>query len=227
MSQLGGGKRWNASELIEILIYLNNNFGDWYENSYGTCNKAVEATNNSRGANSVYCKVHKMIRAMDDYLTTGKKQSRDIIWKDQLIYDLIKRIHRKTKERKVREENEEAIKRRNLSYRIIEDDTEMQLENINSQMTAGTESTSQLKIEVPQLPFSIDTIDSLRSEQILKTERHAQELVALSKESIDARHKEVRELTGKILQHQIELEKMIKEANDKLEKLKDVNSFND
>lgn len=97
----------------------------------------------------------------------------------------------------------------------------------SSQMTAGTESTSQLKIEVPQLPFSVDTIDSLRSEQILKTERHARELVALSKESIDARHKEVRELTGKISQHQIELEKMIKEANDKLEKLKDVNSFND
>lgn len=123
-------KRWNASELIEIFIYLNNNFDEWYENSYGTCNKAIKARNISRGANSVYCKVHKMIRAINDYIETGKKHTSDIIWKDQLVYDLVERIHRKSKERKAREANEEAIKRRNLNFRISEADTEIQLENI-------------------------------------------------------------------------------------------------
>jgi hypothetical protein len=123
-------KRWNASELIEIFIYLNNNFEQWYENSHGTCNKAIKATNISRGVNSVYCKVHKMIKAMDNYLKTGKKRTCDVIWNDQLIYDLVKRIHRKTKERREKEENEEAIKRRNLNVRFFETDTEMQLESI-------------------------------------------------------------------------------------------------
>jgi hypothetical protein len=93
----------------------------------------------------------------------------------------------------------------------------------SNQMTAGTTPTNQLNMEIPQPSFSIDAIDNLRSEQILKTERHARELVALSRESIDTKYKEVRELAGRISQHQRELNKMIEEANNKLEWLKNFN----
>ncbi|GBC06190.1 hypothetical protein RclHR1_06680006 [Rhizophagus clarus] len=220
-------KRWNSSELIEVFIYLNSNFNQWYENPYEACNKAMKATSVSRATNAIYSKVYKMIRAMEDYLETGKRQACDIMWKDQLIHDLVYRIHIKIKERKAREENEEAIKRKNLSDRILELDVKMKPENTNNQMTgaeATTSSANQINTEVPQLPFSLDTIDRIPNEHILKTECHARELAACLRKPIDFGYKEVRDLTEKITHRQNELKILIEEANDKVERLKNFNA---
>ena len=93
-------------------------------------------------------------------------------------------------------------------------------------MTAEA-STSRIDVDIPQLSISIDAVDNLYNDQILKVERRARELMILSKETIDTRYKEVCDLTRKISQYQSELKKMIEDANDKLEKLKDFNVFND
>ncbi|CAG8574586.1 2416_t:CDS:2 [Rhizophagus irregularis] len=83
--------RWENAELIKILSYINNNIDMWCTNHLNACLKAIEATNNNkRDAKAVYNKIHSLIKAMDEFLKTGKKaQTCSIIWEETKIHDLL------------------------------------------------------------------------------------------------------------------------------------------
>ena len=100
--------RWESSELVQVLTFLNVDFDTWYTNHLNACNKIIEATNSPRDAKSIYNKVHSMIKAMDEFRTTGKKaQTSTIIWEDKTIQELVSRLYEKTKERKKKDKKPE------------------------------------------------------------------------------------------------------------------------
>ncbi|CAI2167632.1 2601_t:CDS:2 [Funneliformis geosporum] len=241
-------KRWDLSELIQILSYINTHFELWYENPHVACTKSMETTKTSRGIKSVYGKVHRMIKVMDDYLKTGKKSCDMVIWEDKRIYEMLEKICTRFNERKGQESEsstkkgkKRGRKRRNELTGGIEKDTIIINGNVvmnkKVKLTTSIEeapqttneepresreiAAGQLNLSIPSVPFSVEMIDELYNKQIQKAEHHVQELLNLSKNSIDVRYKEVRDLTAQIFQRQSELKKMIDEVNDKVEKLKD------
>lgn len=104
MPQADRIKRWESSELIKILTFLNNNFGLWYKSHQDACVEAVKAVNINRDGKSVYNKVHSMIKAMEHFLKTHRKpRTCYIIRENRVIRGLVKEICYKTKERNGRE----------------------------------------------------------------------------------------------------------------------------
>jgi len=102
--------RWESQELILVLNYLNNNFEKWYTSHINTCIKAIEATGSKRDAKSIYNKIHSLIRAMEDFLKTGKKSTTNaIIWEDSNIHTLVRNLYSKAQEKKKQDKNKETI----------------------------------------------------------------------------------------------------------------------
>jgi hypothetical protein len=92
-------KRWNTSETLDILKYIHDNFELWYENHINACVKAMEAANiTTRDAKSVYNKVHNMIKVIKEHDVTQKLPN-DPIWENKKIFNLLKGICKKTKEK--------------------------------------------------------------------------------------------------------------------------------
>jgi hypothetical protein len=107
MPQADRIKRWESSELIKILKFLNNNFDLWYKSHQDACVEAVKAVNINRDSKSVYNKVHAMIKAMDNFLKTRKKPKNcSIIRENRIIRGLVKEICCKTRERKQNQERD-------------------------------------------------------------------------------------------------------------------------
>ena len=99
--------RWESSELISVLNYINNNIDLWYSSHINACIKAIEATGSRRDAKSIYNKVHSLVSTMEDFIKTGKKSSTNaIIWDDSTIHDLVRYIYSKTQEKKKEEKNQ-------------------------------------------------------------------------------------------------------------------------
>ncbi|CAB4440359.1 unnamed protein product [Rhizophagus irregularis] len=200
-------RRWESSEIVVVLNYLYDNFDTWYDSPYVACAEAIMATNVKRGGSSVYGKVHNMIRIMDDYLRTGKKNSNtcDILWQNKKVRDLIKEMCYKNTERKRKDETTKNRKK-SISKAIT---------TVTTEASTTTSPTSQ--IDVPQMPFSIETIDEIYNEQIKKVEN----LVLKSKETIETRNQEIRDLYEQISHRRSELIELIEMANNKLNDLKD------
>ncbi|PKK78845.1 hypothetical protein RhiirC2_728656 [Rhizophagus irregularis] len=76
--------------------------------------------------------------------------------------------------------------------------------------------TSQNRINVPRMPFSIETIDEIYNEQIKRIDRSA----VISKNLIEVRNREVRDLYEQISKRRTELIELIEEANNKLQMLR-------
>ncbi|CAB5383629.1 unnamed protein product [Rhizophagus irregularis] len=92
-------RRWTSSDLIEVLTFINDNVDLWNESPLNACNKAIEATNINRDSTSVCMKIHSLIRAVSEYLETGKKsRASAIIWEEKIIYELVMKIYNKTRE---------------------------------------------------------------------------------------------------------------------------------
>ncbi|CAB4389438.1 unnamed protein product [Rhizophagus irregularis] len=167
--------RWENAELIKILSYINNNIDMWCTNHLNACLKAIEATNNNkRDAKAVYNKIHSLIKAMDEFLKTGKKaQTCSIIWEETKIHDLVRKIYVKTKDRKKKDDNKEKKKKDdNLERRSKEgsqesktrdDDGDVEMSNSSDQLTPTNRST--VNGPVSQLPFSPDLIEKLYNEK--------------------------------------------------------------
>ncbi|GBC08638.1 hypothetical protein RclHR1_08280006 [Rhizophagus clarus] len=206
MPQADRIKRWESSELIKILSFLNHNFDLWYKNRQDACVEAVKAANIDRDGKSVYNKVHSMIKAMEHFLRTHKKpRTCFIIRENRIVRGLVKKICQKTKERNEREQNQNQ-NRNNIG------NIEMAANNTQSTIAR----TSQNRVNVPQVPFTIETIDEIYKEQIKRVTRS----MLISKEMIETRNREIRDLYEQISQHRSELINLIEKANDKLEKLK-------
>ncbi|GES80003.1 hypothetical protein GLOIN_2v1722788 [Rhizophagus clarus] len=173
-------RRWESSEILDILNYLFINFD--------MCN-------------SVYSKVHNMIKVMDDFLLTGKKGSNtcDILWQNKKVRDLVKEMCYKTKERKREKEP-----------------TKDYMESVNN--ITNKASTSQ--VDVPQMPFSIEAVNEIYDEQIKKV-KEAEILASKSREIIETKSQEVRSLYEEISQRRSELVNLIELANSKLSELKE------
>src|SRR6266542_530440 len=105
MPQADKRQRWNNSETEKILTYINNNFDLWFNNHGSTCAKAIETYNINRDAKSVYNKIHNMIKVMEDYIRTRKKTNAyNTILDNKKIYNLLKEICKKTKEKRENQE---------------------------------------------------------------------------------------------------------------------------
>ncbi|RGB35081.1 hypothetical protein C1646_700424, partial [Rhizophagus diaphanus] len=78
-------------------------------------------------------------------------------------------------------------------------------------------STTTSQIDVPQMPFSIETINEIYNEQIKKVDN----LVLKSKETIETRNQEIRDLYEQISHRRSELIDLIEMANNKLNDLKE------
>lgn len=66
------------------------------------------------------------------------------------------------------------------------------------------------------MPFSIETIDEIYNEQIKRIDRSA----VISKNLIEVRNREVRDLYEQISKRRTELIELIEEANNKLQMLR-------
>lgn len=110
--------RWRYSELAKVLYFLDDNFDKWYNDNYNLCVKAKEVTDIIWDAESIYNKVHSLFKIMGDYLQTGIKSSEcTIIWENEEIYKLVKRIYFKTKKR-LKEDNQEVASGQKSNGRI-------------------------------------------------------------------------------------------------------------
>ncbi|RIA89522.1 hypothetical protein C1645_738595 [Glomus cerebriforme] len=184
--------RWKSSEIVPVLKFLNENFDMWYINHRGACVKAIEATNIIRDAKSIYNKVHSLIRAMQENIKTGKKSSANaIIWEDEEIHDLVKKICEKTQERKNRDNrmsdsddttsNIDEVSSVPFSTEAVEKLYEEKLQYINQQRTklietvAIANSTFQ-KSNVP-IPYSLDTIEDSCNEKTNQVKQLRTELL--------------------------------------------------
>ncbi|GES79994.1 hypothetical protein GLOIN_2v1848242 [Rhizophagus clarus] len=204
MPQADRIKRWESSELIKILSFLNNNFDLWYKNRQDACVEAVKAVNINRDGKSVYNKVHSMIKAMEHFLRTRRRpKTCFIIRENRIIRGLVKQICQKTKERNEGEQNQDH---NNV------DDVEMTANDNQSTIT----SEPRNRVNIPHMPFTIETIDEIYNEQI-KRVNHS---MLISKEMIETRNREIRDLYEQISQRRSELINLIEKTNDKLEKLK-------
>ncbi|CAG8652263.1 16344_t:CDS:2 [Funneliformis caledonium] len=204
----------------------------------------METTKTSRGIKSVYGKVHRMIKVMDDYLQTGKKSCDLVIWEDKRIYDMLENICTRSNEMKgqesespIKKGKKRGRKRRNELSDGIAKDTNIMNDNVMDKKVKLTTSTEeapqaiieepreiaadQLDLSVPSIPYTVEMIDELYNKQIQKAEHHVQELLNVSKIKIDFNYKEVRDLAVQISQRRSELKKMTDELNDKMEKLRD------
>ncbi|CAG8574517.1 2411_t:CDS:2 [Rhizophagus irregularis] len=87
----------------------------------------------------------------------------------------------------------------------------------NNKSTSYTiiNTTTTNQIDVPQLPFTIETIDKVYNEQVQNYDR----LIVINRDMIEKRNKEVRELYEQISRRQAELIKLIQKANNKLDEL--------
>jgi hypothetical protein len=102
--------RWENSELVKILTYINNNIDDWCINHLSVSQKAIDATNNkNRDAKSVYNKIHSMIKAYEEFDLYNRKVSNCL--DDSRTYDLVGRIYDQVREKKKKGDKQEKRKR--------------------------------------------------------------------------------------------------------------------
>ncbi|GBC08637.1 hypothetical protein RclHR1_08280005 [Rhizophagus clarus] len=83
-------KSWSNPELIKVLGHINNNFNKWHDNHQKVCNEAAKAAKTNRNAKSVYNKVYKLIKDMEN--------SHQISGSDK-VRKLVREIYRKTEEK--------------------------------------------------------------------------------------------------------------------------------
>ncbi|CAB4440362.1 unnamed protein product [Rhizophagus irregularis] len=65
-------KRWDYTELVKVLKFLNNNFNKWFENHMEACTAASKNTNIDRDASSIYSKVHTLIKDMENSIEADR-----------------------------------------------------------------------------------------------------------------------------------------------------------
>jgi hypothetical protein len=92
-------KRWNYSELVKVLKFLNNNFDKWYESHLEACASASESANIDRDVASVYSKVHSLIKDMESSIEADRSPTCTILLQSKKINKLVRTIYIKTKER--------------------------------------------------------------------------------------------------------------------------------
>src|SRR6266480_755597 len=95
-------KRWTPTEVTDILRYINENFDEWCENRNTACTKATEAAGIDRDPKAVYNKVHNMLKTVENFHKT-KKRPNDPMWEDNKIWNLLKKVYERLKERKEEE----------------------------------------------------------------------------------------------------------------------------
>ena len=86
---------WEISETIKILKYVSENLESWLISPYSVCAKLKETDHTitrTRSIKSIYGKIHRMFRIMENHLKTGKKIRDSVTWKDKEIYDMMKDI---------------------------------------------------------------------------------------------------------------------------------------
>jgi hypothetical protein len=88
--------------------------------------------------------------------------------------------------------------------------------NIKILLIYFSNTTTTNQINVPQIPFTIETIDNIYNEQIQNYDK----LVKINRDMIVKRNKEVHELHEQISRRRTELINLIQKANSKLEELK-------
>ncbi|CAB4478846.1 hypothetical protein RhiirA5_476566 [Rhizophagus irregularis] len=199
---------WKPLELIGVLTFLNENFDLWSVNHLDASNKAIKETNINRDGKALYSKIYNMVKAMEDYVEKNNKStSYTIMWENSKIYDLVKEMYDKTKETKETKEGERKKRKKETSNHMSNGDGDVTMKNNN------TTTTNQ--IDVPQLPFTIETIDKVYNEQVQNYDR----LIVINRDMIEKRNKEVRELYEQISRRQAELIKLIQKANNKLDEL--------
>jgi hypothetical protein len=134
--------RWESSEIIKILSFINSNIDIWCTNHLDASVKAIKATNNNkRDSKSVYNKVHSLIKAYEEFTTNNKKAPTcAIIWDDSKVHDLVRKIYNKIKERKKRDDNQEKKKKDETKERKKKEENQ---ETVNRDDDGDIEMTNE------------------------------------------------------------------------------------
>ncbi|RIA81382.1 hypothetical protein C1645_837100 [Glomus cerebriforme] len=85
-------RKWTTEEFIEVLSFINNNFKTSSDSLSKSCKKAVEHLHLDRSHRSVYSKVTKSTRAVNDWMSNRVKNSDAIIWEDDRVFKLLEEI---------------------------------------------------------------------------------------------------------------------------------------
>ncbi|PKY55022.1 hypothetical protein RhiirA4_410256 [Rhizophagus irregularis] len=141
-------KRWDYTELVKVLKFLNNNFNKWFENHMEACTAASKNTNIDRDASSIYSKVHTLIKDMENSIEADRSPTCNILRESKKISKLVRKICIKTRERTERTQIKES-----------------QEKKINRKITtAGETSTNQMGSF--QMPIVIEEVKTLCNERI-------------------------------------------------------------
>lgn len=120
--------RWESTEIVKILTYVNNNIDSWCTNHKNAALSAIAATNNNkRDSKSVYNKVHSLIKAYEEFDLTSKSSGNcNIIWENTKIHDLVRKIYMKIKDKKKKDNKE---KKKNDENQDHDDDGDVEMED--------------------------------------------------------------------------------------------------
>ncbi|GES79999.1 hypothetical protein GLOIN_2v1722824 [Rhizophagus clarus] len=156
--------RWESSELVKILTYVNNNIDIWCLNHKDASLKAIEATNNNkRDPKSVYNKVYSLIKAYEKFDTTSTSSGNcNIIWENTRVHDLVRKIYTKIKDRKKKKNNNQE-KKKNEGSQDHDDDGDVEMADSTEQVTPNTQSTANRNVS--QKPFSTELVEKLYDEK--------------------------------------------------------------
>ncbi|PKC08670.1 hypothetical protein RhiirA5_499805 [Rhizophagus irregularis] len=189
-------KRWDYTELVKVLKFLNNNFNKWFENHMEACTAASKNTNIDRDASSIYSKVHTLIKDMENSIEADRSPTCNILRESKKISKLVRKICIKTRERtertQIKESQEKKINRKSGG------DFKVNIET-NQVTTAGETSTNQMnQMGSFQMPIVIEEVKTLCNERI---------------QGIETKRKEDIE---KISQIQSEMIETLMDANNKI-----------
>ncbi|GBB86950.1 hypothetical protein RclHR1_01340017 [Rhizophagus clarus] len=104
--------RWETSEIIELLNFIDDNYELWMRSRINACYKVIEVTNSNRDSTSVYAKIRTIIKDFERYLKTGESSS--LLMNNDEIFNLVNSIYNKIENKmivnKKMEENKEMKK---------------------------------------------------------------------------------------------------------------------
>ncbi|CAB4422114.1 unnamed protein product [Rhizophagus irregularis] len=190
--------RWSTSDLIKVLIFINDNFELWCVNHFNACSKAIEATNINRDSTSVYNKIHSLIREVSEYLETGKKSSPNaIIWEEKIIYELVMKIYNKTREITKDEKSEDDNEINSLAKYDNKTKNKRKIEEIYIKTEKKSEKISKDKVKKKSEEKIVEVTDEVVQNPIDQVRKESKEKIV-----------EIREMEEKIIKNDEELAKI-------------------
>lgn len=148
MPQITNPKKWTTDELLELLSYIESHPSNSLSKA---CRKAIKHLNIDRTHKSVYSKMTRLIYAIKLWLNDHIQNGEAIIWQDERVCNLLKKIY----------EIQKSNKNNNEFIEVSSEEQEQELQR-GDQIESTSETNSVIDKSEEQDPtdnFSDSTVD--------------------------------------------------------------------